>query len=210
MTVTPSLILDLVVLVLLVLSFVQGIRRGFIMTLCSLLAVFVALAGGWFLVHQYAQPLQERLEPVFLERFAPEYGAEDAKGQEDGGSFLEGVQEQAEDTMQAVQTAVAVQQCRAMAALVSRAVLFLAGFLAVLVIWLILCRVLDLAARLPGLHAANKVLGGVLGLVKGLILLMVLRWLLCDLLGWIPPEVAEKSYLLPILSGLTLFSLPGR
>ncbi len=209
MTITPSLVLDLVVLALLVLFFVQGIRRGFILTLCSLLAVFLALAGGWFLAHQYAQPLQERLEPVLLERFVPEYGQEDTEGQEEG-TFSEGVQVQMEDTMQMVQTAVAAQECRTMAALAARVILFLCGFVGVLVIWLILCHALDLVAKLPGLHAANKFMGGVLGLVKGLILLMVLRWLLCDLLEWIPAEVAEGSMLLPLLSKLTVFSLPGR
>ena len=38
MTLTASLLLDLVLLVILVLFFVQGIRRGFVLTLCSLRA----------------------------------------------------------------------------------------------------------------------------------------------------------------------------
>ena len=47
MTLTASLLLDLVLLVILVLFFVQGIRRGFVLTLCSLLAVILALIGIW-------------------------------------------------------------------------------------------------------------------------------------------------------------------
>ncbi len=53
MTLTASLLLDLVLLVILVLFFVQGIRRGFVLTLCSLLAVILALIGGWYLAQHY-------------------------------------------------------------------------------------------------------------------------------------------------------------
>lgn len=64
-----------------------------------------------------------------------------------------------------------------------RSLLFLAGFFGVLILWLILCHTLNLVAKLPGLHLLNKLLGGLLGLIKGLLLLMVARWILCDLLG---------------------------
>ena len=68
MTLTASLLLDLVLLVILVLFFVQGIRRGFVLTLCSLLAVILALIGGWYLAQHYAQPVQAALEPMILDR----------------------------------------------------------------------------------------------------------------------------------------------
>jgi len=208
MSLSAPLLLDLVILVLLVLFIVQGVRRGFILTLCSLLAVFLALVGGWFLTQQYAEPLQEKLEPVIIAHFAPEYD-KPAEAQEDL-SLSETVQAQMEASVQSIQAAVIAQQCRAMASLASKVILFLGGFLAVLLLWIILCRALDLVARLPGLHLMNKVLGGILGLLKGLILLMVLRWLCCDLFSLIPDQIQEESRLLPVLSYLTVFYLPGR
>ena len=64
-TVLP-LLLDLVILGLLVYWCVMGFRRGLILSLCSLLAVVVALAGGWYLANHAYEPLAERLEPIIL------------------------------------------------------------------------------------------------------------------------------------------------
>ena len=91
----------------------------------------------------------------------------------------------------------------------ARSLLFLAGVFGVLILWLILCHTLNLVAKLPGLHLLNKLLGGLLGLIKGLLLLMVARWILCDLLGWIPASIAAESRLLPLLSSFSIFSLLG-
>ena len=52
----------------------------------------------------------------------------------------------------------------------------------------------------------GALLGGVFGLVKGILVLIIVRWVLCDLLGWIPTDVAESSILLSLLSSIDLFS----
>lgn len=202
MNLTASMLLDVVLALLLALSIVQGFRRGFILALCSLLAVFLALAGGWYLASHYAQPVQETLEPIIVQRMVPDR-PEDTPNQNGETSSLAGsVQEQVEQAAEDAQTAFMVQQAKALASLASKVLLFLAGFIGVLVIWLILCHALDLVARLPGLNFLNKAMGAVLGLVKGLILLLVLRWLLCDALHLIPTEIAEGSYVLSFLSSV--------
>ena len=200
MTVTASLLLDIVTLLLLVLFFVQGIRRGFILTLCSLLAVFLALAGGWFLATHYVQPVQESLEPVILERLLPKEKAEE----EPQEGLIDPVQAQMTETIQAVQTKIITEQAEMMALLLARALLFLAGFLGVLLVWIVLCHALDLVARLPVLHFVNKALGGCLGLVKGYIVFLLIHWLMCDILHFIPEDVAEEAY---VFSWLASFQL---
>ena len=161
MTLTASLLLDLVLLGLLVVFFLTGYQRGLILTLCSLLAVALSFAGGWYLATHAAEGLQARL------------GAE-------------------------------------VPALVVSSLLFLAGFLVVQVVWITLCHALNLVAKLPGLHLLNKVFGGLLGLAKGIAILMVVRWALCDLLQWIPADVAAQSHLLPWLTPSAFFSLFGK
>lgn len=200
MNLTASLLLDIVLALFLAWSIVQGFRRGFILTLCSLLAVFIALAGGWYLANQYAAPVQEALEPVMIRRMVPDRPEEAAAQNGETPSLAGSVQEQVENAAQAAQTALIVQQAKALAELAAKVLMFLVGFVGVLVIWLILCHALDLVAKLPGLHFLNRAMGAVLGLVKGLILLMVLRWLLCDALHLIPEEITEGSYVLSLLS----------
>lgn len=214
MTLTVSLVLDAVIAAVLVYCFVLGVRRGLILTLCSLLAVLLALVGGWYLSTHYAAPLQERLEPVLAERLAPQ-GEEPADEQAETAPpplparFLQAVQERMIAAGQSAAEATTAAWAAAIAALLAKSILFLAGFVAVLLVWTLLCRVLDLVARLPGLHLLNKVLGGAVGLVKGVLILMVARWALCDLLGWIGPDVIAESRLLPYLTRLPIFSLLG-
>ena len=63
MTLTASLLLDLVLLGLLVVFFLVGYQRGLILTLCSLLAVVLSFAGGWYLATHAAEGFQAKLGP---------------------------------------------------------------------------------------------------------------------------------------------------
>lgn len=200
---TASLLLDAVIILLLLVTVVQGVRRGFILTLCSLLAIFLALAGGWYLATHYVQPVQEKLEPMILERLLPE--EKDIRGEQQ--EAISPVQAQMEDAIREAQIKIITEQAEAMAAILARAILFLGGFVGVLLVWIILCHALDLVARLPGLHFINKALGGCLGLVKGILIFLLLRWLLYDVLHLIPAEVAAGSYVFSYLSSLQVLPM---
>ncbi len=163
MTLTASLLLDLVILVLLVYFVVMGYRRGFILSLCSLLAVVLGLAGGWYLSTHGT----DLVLPLLGEEMNP-----------------------------------------IAAASAARLLLFLLGFLGTQLVWTLFCHGLHLVAKLPVLHFLNKALGGVLGLVKGALILMVVQWVL-DLLAWIPPEVSAESWLLTFSPSLPFLSLLG-
>jgi uncharacterized membrane protein required for colicin V production len=215
MTTTASLILDLVILAVLVYSVVMGARRGFILTLCSLLAVVLALAGGWYAANHWSQPLQETLEPVLAQKLTDQMTANQTltAGDDDSspllGNYSQAIQEQLASSAQNIQTATANQLAESLSGLLAKSILFLVGFVVVLVVWHLLCRLLNLVARLPGLRTLNKGLGGLVGLIRGILLLMVARWALCDLLGWIPASVIAESRVLPMLSSLSIFSLLG-
>lgn len=201
-----SLLLDLVLLGLLVFSFVMGVRRGFLLSLCSLLAVLVALLGGWYLAAHWSQPLEERLEPVILETLT-QREAEEETTSPLPDNLPQALQDQAAQTAQDWKNATLAQAAAFLAGAAAKVILFLAGFFVVLLLWNLLFHALNLVAKLPGLHGLNKFFGGALGLVKGLLLLMLARWLLCDLLGWIPADVARDSILLSLLPSLDLFDL---
>lgn len=201
-----SLLLDLVLLGLLVFSFVIGVRRGFLLSLCSLLAVLVALLGGWYLAAHWSQPLEERLEPVILETLT-QREAEEKTTSPLPDNLPQALQDQAAQTAQDWKNATLAQAAAFLAGAAAKVILFLAGFFVVLLLWNLLFHALNLVAKLPGLHGLNKFFGGALGLVKGLLLLMLARWLLCDLLGWIPADVTRDSILLSLLPSLDLFDL---
>ena len=208
MVTTVSLLLDLVLLGLLVYFFVMGVRRGLILSLCSLLAVLLALLGGWYLATHWSQPLEDRLEPVILESLLDkeENGQTDPSATQENGITLPEGFSQVNQSAEAWRTATLNEAANLIAGLLAKAILFLIGFFGVLLVWNLLCHGLNLVAKLPGLHFLNKLLGGVFGLVKGILVLIIVRWVLCDLLGWIPTDVAEGSILLSLLSSIDLFS----
>lgn len=210
MVLTASLLLDLAILALLLYSVVMGFRRGLILTLCSLLAVVLAVAGGWYLATHHSASLEVYFQPMIEEKMQDGLGDRLQDGQSDASSlfpFSQELQEKAKESAQSVQNAAIAQWSADIAVLIARSILFLVGFLVVLLVWEILCHALHLAAKLPGLHILNKIFGGVAGFIKGIILLVIARWVLCDLLGWIPNEVISKSYLLPLLSSFSVSSL---
>ena len=60
---TVPVIIDIIILAVLVLFLVLGAHRGFILTLCSLAAVLVALVGASFAADALAPKLADTLEP---------------------------------------------------------------------------------------------------------------------------------------------------
>ena len=57
-------IFDLIVLIVLILAVVQGYRKGFVLTLCSFLAVFVAFIGASILSDALAGPVSQTITPA--------------------------------------------------------------------------------------------------------------------------------------------------
>ncbi len=213
MTMTLSLLLDLAVLVILLYCVITGARRGFVLTLCSLIAVLVALSGGWYLSTHYSYLLQEKLEPVLVEKLlaAQENDPGQTGSSQDTASLLEkypqSIQEQISGQVENFRAATAQEIAASLSALLSRSICFLLGFVCILLLWNILSHALNLVAKLPVLRQLNHLLGGLAGLLKGILILLVARWALCDLLGWIPADVVRESYLLSLFTVPSFFSL---
>ena len=206
----PYLVFDLAILAILVFFTWLGSRRGLVLTLCSLLAVFVALIGASFLsdtmvtssihdtVTSYYQrspaentsaeeqdwlaqlPLDELLEPLQNSRLFKGYAQTFQKAVDDG------VTEIVTHAVQALAHFVAVQ--------IARIAIFAAAFFALLIAWFFISRALDLVAHLPILSAVNHWGGGIAGLIKGMLVLFIACWLLRSSL--IPPDAIRQTVLL--------------
>ena len=201
-------IFDVVILILLLLTAWKGYRRGFVLTLCSLLAVFVAFIGATVISSQLARPMSRLIQPA-LERsitqvleeqthavFPPPETSEasqppalsDAFSGEEGldalqasslyQHFIQPIQDAIQDGVMEVTTSAARAVADYLALELTRMFLFLVSFALVLLLWLLLSRVLDLACKLPVLSTLNHWSGAALGLVKGGLIVFILCWLL--------------------------------
>ena len=216
------LVFDIAIVVILILFAWRGASRGFVLSLCGLLAVVVAFVGASFLASllapkvgaalepRFAQAIEERLE----EQFQQSGPAEDAAGLAEGEDYpLQdvlsvlrdmGLYEDLVNTIdQAVQdgmTAAAANAAAAVAAAIAQSVaytvIFTAAFVLILIAWTIFSHAVDLVAKLPGLNFLNKTGGAVMGLVKGVIILFLAAWLIQYSGKLIPEETVQQTHLL--------------
>ena len=208
-------IYDLAVLAVLALFAWLGCRKGFILTLCSLLAVFVALIGASFLSDALAGPVAKAIEPAVASSIHDQVSSyyqrapEAASSQEEDGwleqlpleellaplqnsKFFQGY---VEAFQQAVNNVTHAAQALAhfVAVQIARIVIFAASFFAILIVWYFLSHALDLVAHLPVLYSVNRWGGGAVGLAKGALVLFIAGWLLKNSL---PPEAVRQTVLL--------------
>lgn len=218
----PYLVYDLAVLAILLFFIWLGYRKGLVLTLCSLLAVFVALIGASFLSDALAEPVAKAIEPVVTSHIhdtvtsyyqrAPEVGAtsqdeadwlaqlpieallEPLRESKFLQGYVETFQNAVDDKASEIVTHAAQALAHYVAVQLARTAIFILAFFAVLIAWWFLSHTLDLVARLPVLSTVNAWGGGIAGLVKGALVVFIAVWLLRG--SYIPPAAIEGSYLL--------------
>lgn len=198
---------DIAIVLLLAFFAWRGASRGLILSLCGLAAVFVAFFAAQFLSDKFCAPVANIMRPIIAQSFrgvepTPVITEEGEQAgytmddlvksvQEHGlfegfSAFLEaGVEDDAVDEggWASPVDALASYLSKAMA----KALLFGLVYVAVLLAWFLISHALDLAFKLPILAEVNLAGGLILGLVKGVLLIIVLVWL-GQLAGLVPGE----------------------
>lgn len=215
------LVYDLAVLAILLFFVWLGARRGLVLTLCSLLAVFVALIGASFLSDALAEPVAKAIEPAVARSIHDQVSsywqrtpeADSSAGEEDDWlsqlpleelleplresrffqGYVETFQQAVDDGVARIVTHAAQALARYVAVQIARTVIFVLAFFAILMAWWFLSHALDLVARLPVLSTVNRWGGGIAGFVKGALVLFIAGWLLK---GSLPPEAVRQTVLL--------------
>ena len=213
----PILFDVLIVASLLFFTF-RGAKKGFVLTLCSLVAVLVAIIGA-NIVADLATPvvakaieptIQQTIQETLEQQFAHgTVGAQEAlTALRDKGGFYLWIADALKD-VDVDQLGVAVlpalshhaaQAATIAAAQLARGIIFIIAFVLISIAWWILSHTLDLVTKLPVLDTLNSGLGGGIGLVKGVVIAYVAVWCLYSLSGYVSPEVMERTYLFRFLA----------
>lgn len=226
------ILFDLAILAVLALFLWRGYAKGFILTLCGFLAIFVALIGASILSNALAEPVAKTMEPVIAHRIqdALAQAIEETDFISVDGSIVQTPEElplheviqqltesklyqnfaasfqAAVDSGAAEITTNAARSIAHFAAVqIARTVIFAVSFFAILIAWFFLSHALDLVAKLPVLNSVNQLAGGAVGLAKGVLLLFIAAWLFKD--SFVPPEAAEQTYLLKFFCTVNPLSL---
>lgn len=212
---------DVIIAAVLLFFLWLGWRKGFVLTLCSLLAVFVALIGASLLSNALAEPAAKAVEPI-IEARIQESLTEAIQSTEfvavDGGvaekpeelplravishmkesklyhGFADAFQKAVDSGVAQVTTNAAKAMAHFVAVQIARTVIFAVAFIAVLIAWFFISHTLDLVARLPVLSTVNRWGGGAVGLVKGALVVFIAVWLLRD--SYLPAGAVDGSFLL--------------
>lgn len=215
---------DLVILAILAFFLWRGWRKGLILSLCGLAVVILSLVGANFIADTAAPPVAKALQPKLAEAIeenvtdymathyddiVPGTNAPSVPSLSDALREMGGIYawcaDSVEDTISELTRPMDSlpdfsQLCSIAASRVAEQlahhILLAVAFVVLFVLLTLLLHALDLVAKLPGLHFCNGLGGGLIGLVKGVLVLFVVVTVLgISSRSLFSPEVVEKTYL---------------
>ncbi len=226
------ILFDIAIAAILLFFLWQGYKKGFVLTLCGFLAVFVAFIGATLISNALAKPVAQAIVPMIesgihetleqsMQDSVPSTSAETPsvlpeelplsdvlEALQDSPIFhslAEAFQKAVDEGIETVATNAAQALAEYIAIQIARTILFILAFAAVLVAWFLLSHALDLAFKLPVLSTLNHWTGAAVGLIKGGLLLFIAAWLLKG--SFLPSQAIENTFLLNFFCTVSPFSL---
>ena len=224
-------VFDGVLLIVVILCVIVGLRRGFVLTLCGLLSIVIALVGAKVAADQFSptvtQATAPRIETVIEAQLTESVGdttqdalegAENASDEELSGilgilqqseayrNAVSSIQDSIQSGMESTLKNAAGSMANEVAQPIAWGAVYIIAFFVILLLWNLVSKALDLVAKLPVLHFFNRLLGGALGLMKGLLIAGCICCLILHL-GLLPAGTIQESVFLRIFSGITTTSI---
>mgnify|MGYP000428301713 CR=1 FL=1 len=192
-----GIFVDIALAAVLLLALVMGWRQGFVQALTRIVVVVAALLLAGWIAGKLAEPM---LTEKWEQRLTAQGNTEDAGEMLaafgfEGDTLSEMVERAAEMAQQAGETLLSAVVSTAVRS-AAYAVVYLVSFLLLLLVLRLALSPLHLFTKLPVVHGINALMGGVLGLVKGALLVFLAVWVLQKLQIFITPEIVNKTVLL--------------
>ena len=173
---------------------VFGAKRGLLRTLAGLVIVVVALVGAGMIATTFSGPAAKLAAPLIEKQIEKKIDAAIAESAPsshvDEDSQLEGLlsllgldtevrsslMEKTRDTVRDTGVSAVTAVVTGVAQSMIYGVLYILSFVALTVLLHVLFKAMGLLTKLPGLRSLNALGGGVLGLIKGGLLLFLAVW----------------------------------
>lgn len=222
-----ALIIDGVLLLLLLVSYLIGAHRGLFKSLMGFAVVIVSIIGATLIADALTEPVTDFVMPIIEERVTERLGVPEELTM---GQFFSGMAssnsatnptfsewfekldkwgagdrffgEFRDSTVNAAQTAA-----RALVESIVHTILLLLCFVILLIVLKLLTGMIDHVFDLPVLKTLNNVGGGILGLLEALLLIYLVLWLAPRFGVTFLRDNAEHTYLLKFFSTYTPLTL---
>lgn len=217
------LIYDLIIAAVLGLFVWRGWKKGLLLSLCGLVVALLAFWGAGFLAETLDDPIANAVEPklekVITENLSDHFTSTDPNADpiddlRDMGGLYEWVADTLAETRESMDSmvlntvqGVAHKAAQTIAVQVAHSVIFAVAFVLLFVLLTLLLHALDLVAKLPGLHFCNGLGGGLIGLVKGFVILLVAVSCLRLFGKFITQEAVDNTYLLRFFAQIDPLSM---
>ena len=199
---------DLICIAILLLFLILGYIRGMFRTLSGLLTWLVSLFGAKLIADRGAPLMVDllvpKVQPYVTQRLDVILSETASSSSGDGLGVLgliPGVQDLLNGTADTLAETLAPAVAREVAQLLGWLILFVLGFIVLKLLCRLATFLLDQLDRVPGLHLLNHLGGALLGVVKGLLVLLlaifVMNWF--DVL---PRPLVEGTVLLRWIAGI--------
>lgn len=198
------LLFDFIIILILLFFVVMGKKKGFVLTLCGLVALLIAFVGASLLARYASPPIAEAITPQittaleeYIQEELPHMDGDDSiyTALKEWGFYnqlVDDMEESFSDTSGELLSTIASTIAHSICYLI----LFLVTFVLVLIGWYFLSHTIDLVFKLPGLNLLNTWGGAALGLVRGCLILFVFAWAMQYFGTIISEEIVAKTYLL--------------
>jgi uncharacterized membrane protein required for colicin V production len=209
-------IVDIVITAAILLAVYLGARSGLLQSLAGVIVVVASGLGASLAAKVLADPVAAWLQPMLTQKLTAQIQSRGAASASAGDMLsIFGFSGQALSRLVENVTAQVVETGRSVLETVvgsvvhsiSYAGVFLVSFLVLLVVLTLLIKPLELATKLPGLRTLNALGGGLLGLIKGVLLVFCAVWILRKLQLLITPQLMEESMFLPFFVNRSPLSL---
>ena len=200
---------DLICIAILLLFLILGYSRGMFRTLSGLLTWLVSLFGAKLIADRGAPLMVDWLMPKVQPYVTQRLGqilAESADSTASGDGLgvlglIPGVQDLLNGTADTLAETLAPAVAREVAQLLGWLILFVVGFLVLKLLCRLVVFLLDQLDQVPGLHLLNHLGGALLGVLKGL-LVLVLAVLILNRFDVLPRPLVEDTVLLRWIAGI--------
>ena len=231
-----SLLIDIIVIAAFSLSFVSGVKKGFVRSIMGIAVVVLALVGSITLspkVNGYVndkiiyKPVEKTVESAISGLLSEDVRVDTLLNDQPQaylsvldrfGIKPDDVKDALSETDEALEEEskvkiIAKHIAEPVSASLSKPVSFVIVFLALLVSLFIVALILSVIVKLPVLKAADKLLGGILGIVTGTLLAWGLSMAITAIMphlavlyeGTVPASVIENSIVVKFLGSFDPF-----
>ena len=221
---TAAVIIDIVIVLVLAGFTVYGAKRGLFQSVAGLVIVVVALFGAAIIAGTFAKPIARVVAPMvekhfevqlkdFLEQHLDESDlSEDLTGElpEPEDDFLANMLDQGGELMEETAESAAALAATATERLIESfayGILFVLGFILLLILLRVLCAAMGLLTKLPGVHGLNALGGAAFGLTEGILLVFLAVYMLRNLGVSLDTAALQEAHILRIFRDNTPLSM---